>query len=399
MNELPATLLLDGEESRSLAQKAAPAGSCPEHWLAQEPATLQRYAAAYEAAGCRLISTPTQACDSDHLAHWGLEEDCVELNRRLAQLCQESLSQEDSLVAGRLAPLALFAQPLGDTPLLDLVNIYAQQAFALKWGGAKVILADHMSSLAHCRAALLGAKQTGLPVCIALEVEPDGETQLGCDLVSALIVCQSLGASAFGISSRGLELERLEELLDELLPYSLVPLLLKRGPDGLAPEPWAQEMLQLRRRGAAILGGGEGVSPAYFQALSPLLAQEPAPRLEPLDTEVILMAGEKEPYFLDELFEQSEPIPCGYDMADRFLELEELGSDVVTIQLDSPEDAYNFAENAHMLRRPVSFLSDDEEALEMALLLYNGRAFVDSRSALPEETLRALARGYGALLR
>mgnify|MGYP000770416451 FL=1 len=33
-----------------------------------------------------------------------------------------------------------------------------------------------------------------------------------------------------------------------------------------------------------------------------------------------------------------------------------------------------------MLHMPVSFYSDNEEALEMALLLYNGCAFVDSRS-------------------
>ena len=48
---------------------------------------------------------------------------------------------------------------------------------------------------------------------------------------------------------------------------------------------------------------------------------------------------------------------------------------------------------------PVSFYSDSEEALEMALLMYNGCAFVDSRSELDEPILDALAKGYGATVR
>ena len=52
-----------------------------------------------------------------------------------------------------------------------------------------------------------------------------------------------------------------------------------------------------------------------------------------------------------------------------------------------------------MLHMPVSFLSDSEEALEMALLMYNGCAFVDSRSNLDESILERLAKGYGAVVR
>lgn len=35
----------------------------------------------------------------------------------------------------------------------------------------------------------------------------------------------------------------------------------------------------------------------------------------------------------------------------------------------------------------------------MALLMYNGCAFVDSRSELDEQVLDALAKGYGATVR
>jgi 5-methyltetrahydrofolate--homocysteine methyltransferase len=58
-------------------------------------------------------------------------------------------------------------------------------------------------------------------------------------------------------------------------------------------------------------------------------------------------------------------------MADELLAAEDDEFDVITIQIDTMEDAWNFAENCHMLHKPVSFLSDSEEALEMALLMYN----------------------------
>ena len=111
------------------------------------------------------------------------------------------------------------------------------------------------------------------------------------------------------------------------------------------------------------------------------------------------MAGATEPYFLDEYFEQTEPVYCRRDMSDELLELEESGADVATIRIETVDDAYNFALNAHMLHMPVSFYSDSEEALEMALLMYNGCAFVDSRSELDEPILDALAKGYGATVR
>ena len=61
---------------------------------------------------------------------------------------------------------------------------------------------------------------------------------------------------------------------------------------------------------------------------------------------------------------------------------------------DSPEDAEYFADNAHMIRLPVCIISHDEIALEAALMEYNGRAFVDLQSELPDSELYTLARGY-----
>ena len=69
------------------------------------------------------------------------------------------------------------------------------------------------------------------------------------------------------------------------------------------------------------------------------------------------------------------------------------------MEVPTADDAYHFAQNAHMTDLPVAFLSDSEGALEMALIYYPGRALVcSSQSDLEHEVLQKIAEGYGALL-
>ena len=62
------------------------------------------------------------------------------------------------------------------------------------------------------------------------------------------------------------------------------------------------------------------------------------------------------------------------------------------------DDARDFALNAHMAKLPVCFLSHDEIALRLALLLYNGIAMVDSSSSIEPERLEKIAGKYGAVI-
>lgn len=398
---VPLPVLMDGDLAIQQAKQRLPLDSCPEQWLLEHPKIFTDLAMQYAEAGSSIVCTPTDRADRSHLEVYGLEKQTAKINAELTRFTVAACKEQNSniVVAGSLSPLTLYAQPFGETPFLDIVNIYAEQALALKYGGADLLLADNMISLSHCRAAILGCKQSGLPVMVILDVEPDGETHLGCDLVAALIVCQSLGADAFGLTCRD-GLEHLVEHVEEMAPYATIPLIAKPDAEQYDPKTWAKAMLRLYQSGVQILGGGKGVSPAYIAALKQEL-QENSLRQKTvaLDTDSIFMAGETEPYFLDEFFEQSEPMICSFDMADELLAAEDAPFDVITVQIDSLEDAWNFAENCHMLHKPVSFLSDNEEALEMALLMFNGRAFVDSRSNLNEEVLRSIASGYGAIIR
>ncbi len=400
-------LLMDGATATNLLLNGMPQYSCPAEWMLEHPEAVRSLHRQFLQAGSKIICTPTAQANAVMLEQWGKQEQTDEYNERLARLTAESCRafSNGALAAGVVAPLSIQAEPFGDTPFFELVNIYAHQALALQRGGVDLLIADTMNTVSQSRAAILGCRQTGLPILVTLNVEEDGETCMGSDLVSALIICQNLGAAAFGLSCCDRP-SKLYRHIEEIAPYAKIPIVVRpRAGESfdslLSPQEMAQEMKGLLQRGATMLGGCCYTTPEHIAAIGEMMREfhfEDV-RIQKESSDTILMAGATEPYFLDEYFDQSEPIDCRNDMSDKLLELEESGADVATIRIETVDDAYDFALNAHMLHMPVSFLSDTEEALEMALLMYNGCAFVDSRSSIEEKTLASLAKGYGAVIR
>ena len=47
---------------------------------------------------------------------------------------------------------------------------------------------------------------------------------------------------------------------------------------------------------------------------------------------------------------------------------------------------------------PVMFSGDDEIAMKLALMLYQGRALIDRESLIDEEELKSAAEKYGAVI-
>lgn len=221
-------LLMDGAARTNLWLEGMPMYSCPAQWMLEHPERVQKLQREFLQAGSRMLCTPTAQADSVTLQKWDAQEQMEQYNEQLARLTVESCrrAEQKTLAAGVIAPLELLAEPFGETPFFELVNIYAHQAFALQRGGVDLLIADTMTTLSQSRAAILGCRQTGLPVMVTLNVEEDGETCMGSDLVSALIVCQKLGAVAFGLSCCDRP-EKLYRHIEEIAPYAKVPIIVR----------------------------------------------------------------------------------------------------------------------------------------------------------------------------
>lgn len=305
----------------------------------------------------------------------------------------------DGWIAGRLRRLPLCNEDNEPRRIRDLSAGYAEQGFELRALGARLLLADGVTTVAEARAAVLGGRQTGLPVMVCVELDDEGETPEGVPFASILASVQHLGASAVGFRCSGDRIDTLS-ILGQHAAFAQVPLMPVLRSRGRQPEEIQVHAMQALRAGGDLFLLGNAIDDAQLAAAEQALAEfRPTDRVIERDEETLFMACEAEVFYLqpDDL-SFCEPIPCQYDMGADILEAESQGCDVLTVYVNSPEDAENFAENAHMIRLPVCICSHHEVALEMALMEYNGRAFVDLQSELSDSELYTLAKGYGAVV-
>ncbi|MCI5801999.1 MAG: homocysteine S-methyltransferase family protein [Oscillospiraceae bacterium] len=395
-------LLLDGGTGTALLAAGMPKGCCTEEWVLQHPQALLELQKAYADAGAQAVLTPTFGASAPALGRFGRAQLVREYNLRLAELSRRAVGSR-VLLGGDLGPAGLTCAPFGETPFLELVAAYAEQALILKEAGVDFIFCETMLSLTEARAAFLGARQTGLPVMVSMLLNEQGKTFSGGDPLAALVSLQRLGAAAFGFNcSAGPH--AVLEALQAVEPYAVTPLIAKPSaglpgvePGYLSPEAMAGWTEKLFLSGARVLGGCCGSGPEHIRAMGQALHALPAAPV-PYHDDNIIASTETEAFFLNEDLETSEPVECSVDMADALLAAAEPGCDAVCIHLKSVDDAHEFAGNAHLLHLPPAFLAETEEALESALIHYQGRAVIDSRSEVERDVLEALAQGYGALL-
>ena len=96
--------------------------------------------------------------------------------------------------------------------------------------------------------------------------------------------------------------------------------------------------------------------------------------------------------------EISEPIRCLPDMEEIISDICKTSCDILRVEINTNDDAIDFARNAHMSSLPVMFLSEDPLALKMALMLYQGIALIDSDTLIPKEELEEICGKYGAVV-
>ena len=393
-------LLLDGATGTEYMKAGMPAGVCVEQWASEHPEVVSRVARGYADAGSDVVYAPTFLANAGNLRMYGLNEQVVELNTRIVDIMKDAMQGRNVLIAGDMSTTGLMCEPFGETEFVHLIGIYAEQATALADAGVDLLVIETMSSLAECRAAVIAARQTGLPVLLTMTVDAEGRTMWGDEALASMVVLQELGIDGFGLNcSQGPE--DMVPLFERLAPYAKVPLIAKpnAGEPPLSAVQFSDKCARLMRRGVKIIGGCCGTDPEYVAALRHMVDSFDIERVKVKPADYDILAAAREVYYLDGDLEYSEPITCEVDMADALLDVSHESCDAVLIRLDTPDDGYRFSLNAHMIDMPVAFESESIEALESALLHYNGRALVASTNCeIEREDLEEVAARYGAIV-
>ena len=407
MQQLPLKLplLLDGATGTNLIECGMDRGSCPEQWILEHPQALIDLQRSYAESGSDAVYAPTFGANRVTLSHYGLQDKVGEINRQLVSLTREAVGDK-VLVGGDMSSTALQIEPFGDASFEELIDVYREQATALKEAGADFIIAETLLSLYDARAALLGAGDTGLPVFISITLQKNQRTLSGASPLSCLIALQSMGAAAFGINC-SMGADGMAELIRPLLPYARIPVIAK--PNGgmlvdgklqniLSPENFAKYMKNILDSGVRIVGGCCGTTPAHIAALADLLSNYVPPVL-PTVNDTLTVCSEREVFSLTANgIKLSEPVLCTSDLEDDLADVEDDGFDAALVRVDSIDDASELACDTVMSHIPIAICTDNADALDAALKLYQGRAMVSADSALSRDILENTAKKYGAVL-
>jgi 5-methyltetrahydrofolate--homocysteine methyltransferase len=174
-------LLADGATGSNLFHRGLQSGEAPELWTTEHPQRIAELERAFVEAGADIILTNTFGGTRYRLKLHKAGDRVAELNEKAAAIARAEADRAGRtvLVAGSIGPTGEILEPLGALSLEAAREAFAEQAEALKRGGADLMWIETMSSVEETEAALAGARVTGLPVVATLSFDTNGRTMMG----------------------------------------------------------------------------------------------------------------------------------------------------------------------------------------------------------------------------
>ena len=337
-----------------------------------------------------ILGLPTEKLNSFKLAEFGENISCEEVNREIAAAVKCSQIQMGKKLAGVLGPSDIYIDPFSETSFTELISAYDEQVNGLE-EYVDLFIINNVSSMSDMRAALLSCKKTEKPVFVIISpTDTDSEEAGGISALGALVTAQEMGADAFGISCGNYEsASEYLEAVKELLLYTKIHIIADLKQKSINTKSFQTSK--------------------YIKYISvdndSLTVSKKLTRIDDELSEIkrhddfFVFTYYAYTFFLEaDTTEISEPIICLPDMEEIISEICKTSCDVLRVEINSNDDAIDFARNAHMTSRPVMFLSEDPLALKMALMLYQGIALIDSDTMIPKEELDEMCAKYGAVV-
>ncbi len=173
-------ILLDGGMGQELVRRAGdrPTPLWSTQVMIDHPGLVQAVHTDFFNAGATIATANTYAIHHDRLAGTGMETAFETLHKSaLSEATQAREAHGAGRIAGAIGPLGASYRPdLHPTPEVA-VPLFAEIARLLA-PSCDLLLLETVSSVAHARDALAGARETDLPVWLSLTVSDRDGTQL-----------------------------------------------------------------------------------------------------------------------------------------------------------------------------------------------------------------------------
>ncbi len=287
-------IILDGATGSNLMAAGMPRGACTELWVLNHKAVIQKLQREYLEAGSRVLYAPTFGANRINLARHSEERRIEELNHTLAgysrevaaafEMTQAGVSSGKILVAGDITTTGEMLEPYGDMTEQEVLDTYKEQVRYLKEAGVDFIVAQTMLDDKETLLAIQAVREAAdLPVICTVTMNEQGRLFTGRDIPSACLDFEKAGACAVGLNcSNGPA--SLTDMIRSIRETVHVPVIAKPNaglpevmPTGhavytMTPETFAEQMKDIVRAGASIIGGCCGTTPAHIRALKEAVA-------------------------------------------------------------------------------------------------------------------------------
>lgn len=262
-----------------LMERGVGAHECFEALCLSRPELIREIHAEYVAAGARIIETNSFGANAIRLGRHGLSNHVNEINWQAAQLARQMA--KGAFVAGSVGPLGISSAEAARQGI-DREDCFRMQIGALLEGGVDLIFLETFQDLNELVLAL-HVKQSlhHCPAVCSLAPNHEGLLPDGMSLDVAFAKLAHHDAEILGVNCvNGPEvaLRLVEHFASPGQPLAVFPNAgVPRNENGrhvydLSPGSFAKMGASLADRGARIIGGCCGTTPAHIAALSKALA-------------------------------------------------------------------------------------------------------------------------------
>jgi len=283
-------LMADGATGTNLFNMGLSSGEAPELWNTDAPDKIRALYRGAVDAGSDIFLTNSFGGNAARLKLHEAQGRVRELNRIAAELGREvaDAAGGDVVVAGSMGPTGEIMAPMGPLSYDAAVEIFHEQAEALKEGGADLLWVETISAADELRAAADAIARVGMPWCGTMSFDTAGRTMMGVTSADLVELVEKLKHRplAFGANCGVGASDLLRTVLGFAAAGSERPIIAK-GNAGIpkyvhghihydgTPELMADYAVLARDCGATIIGGCCGTTPDHLKAMRAALETRP----------------------------------------------------------------------------------------------------------------------------
>lgn len=174
-------LLADGATGTNYFQMGLESGDAPEMWNFDHPERVRSLHRRFIEAGADIVLTNSFGGNRHRLKLHDAQGQVREINIAAAKnaRAEADAAGRPVYVGGSVGPTGEIMEPVGAMSHDEAVKAFAEQALALKEGGADVIWIETMSSEEELSAAVEGCAKAGLPIVTTMSFDTNGRTMMG----------------------------------------------------------------------------------------------------------------------------------------------------------------------------------------------------------------------------